>query len=134
MEVPKQPAVVLAVVIGPAAVLVVARRDGEPPWAFPGGSIEPGETPQEAAVREVLEEVGIRIVPRDVIGERVHPRTGVRLVYVSAELAEGLPRFGPVGVTDRETLAAARWLPPAQLGMLMPDLFEQVKAYLHNSI
>ena len=32
---------------------------------FPGGGIEPGETPLAAAVREVEEEVGIRIRPED---------------------------------------------------------------------
>ncbi|MFL5783205.1 MAG: NUDIX hydrolase [Bacteriovoracaceae bacterium] len=32
---------------------------------FPGGGIEPGETPLEAAVREVQEEVGIAINPDD---------------------------------------------------------------------
>lgn len=32
---------------------------------FPGGGIEAGETPLEACVREVKEEVGIRIYPED---------------------------------------------------------------------
>ena len=29
-------------------------------WCFPGGGIKPGETPEEAAVREVREETGVR--------------------------------------------------------------------------
>lgn len=29
-------------------------------WAFPGGKIDRGETPQEAAVRELFEETGVR--------------------------------------------------------------------------
>jgi 8-oxo-dGTP diphosphatase len=32
-------------------------------WYFPGGHVEPGETPQEAAVREVYEETKIRVIP-----------------------------------------------------------------------
>lgn len=32
-------------------------------WEFPGGKIEPGETPQQAAVRECLEETGVRVAP-----------------------------------------------------------------------
>jgi len=53
-----------------SAALVIETRDGralivkahyKPYWTFPGGSIDHGETPLEAAIREVAEEVGIRL-------------------------------------------------------------------------
>jgi len=52
-----------AVVFHDNAVLLVKRKN--PPcaneWAIPGGHIHPGETLQQAAEREILEETGIKI-------------------------------------------------------------------------
>jgi 8-oxo-dGTP pyrophosphatase MutT (NUDIX family) len=47
-------------------------------WLQPGGHIEPGETPEDAALREVLEETGLALI---------HPSTGPRLVHVDVHAA-----------------------------------------------
>ena len=43
-------------------VLLIARRNaaGRPQWTLPKGRVEDGETPEEAAVREVGEETGVQ--------------------------------------------------------------------------
>ena len=41
--------------------LLERRRGSETYWVVPGGGIEAGETPEEAAVREVLEELGLTV-------------------------------------------------------------------------
>ncbi len=38
-------------------------------WALPGGRIDAGETPRQAALRELDEECGLRLAPASVIGE-----------------------------------------------------------------
>lgn len=37
-------------------------------WALPGGSLEPGESPEDAALRELFEEIGMTCAPSDVLG------------------------------------------------------------------
>ncbi len=43
-------------------VLITRRPEGKPMaglWEFPGGKVEPGETPERAALRELWEELGV---------------------------------------------------------------------------
>ncbi|HET6866325.1 MAG TPA: CoA pyrophosphatase [Solirubrobacteraceae bacterium] len=44
----------------------MSRHAGQ--WALPGGRVEPGETPLEAGLRELDEELGIRLGPETVLG------------------------------------------------------------------
>ena len=41
-------------------ILLIQRRD-VPVWVLPGGGIDPSETPEQAIVREILEETGFRV-------------------------------------------------------------------------
>lgn len=58
--------VVAAVVERDDQILVCQRKKGawhELKWEFPGGKVEPGETPGQALVRELAEELGIEATP-----------------------------------------------------------------------
>jgi len=51
---------------GDKLVVVFAGDKGY--WTFPGGSIEPGETYQEAVIREVKEESNMKVLHQELIG------------------------------------------------------------------
>jgi 8-oxo-dGTP diphosphatase len=118
--------VALAVFAGPRGVLVVRRRDRVPPWAFPGGKIEPDETPAEAAVREVAEETGLQVRPGGEIGRRTHPATGRTIIYLACSPAGDTD---PAAAAPRE-VAEVQWVGLDELDQLMPDLYQPAREHL----
>ena len=131
--VPEPQPVVAAIVTSALGVLVGRRNDGKPPWTFIAGEIEPGESPADAAVREVKEEAGLLVKAGRIIGRRVHPKTGRTMIYMSAR-ASGSP--AGIFVGDEEELAEVRWASLAEAEVLMQPygMFEPVRAFLARTL
>ena len=63
-------------------------------WEFVGGKVEPGETKEQALIRECVEELAVTLSVGDVFMDVVHeyPDITVHLTLFSAAIAEGIPK------------------------------------------
>jgi 8-oxo-dGTP diphosphatase len=78
-------------------ILAARRKRGthlEGHWEFPGGKIEPDESPEDGLVRELEEEIGVRARPRGILEVVFHryPEKSVLLLFYRCDLLEGEPR------------------------------------------
>ncbi len=114
----------MTAVVGAAIIRdgrVLAARRTRPPeaagrWEFPGGKVEPGETPDAALVREISEELGCRIAVRSWLPGSVPIGEQLALTVALAEVVAGEPVPGEHD--------AVTWLGPEELGdvdWLEPD-------------
>jgi ADP-ribose pyrophosphatase YjhB (NUDIX family) len=105
------------IVLDQASRLLLIRRGQEPSlgrWSVPGGRCLPGETHEQACVREVHEETGLVVAVREAVGriERDGPGGVVYdIVDFRCELRGGRLRAGD-DATD------ARWVTRAELAEL----------------
>lgn len=108
-------------VVDDAGAVLLARRgptmDLAGHWEFPGGKVEAGETPAQTLVRELDEELGIRVAAGIPLGESFidRPAGRIRLLGWTARLLDGVPEarehdavaWCRPGAVDRVTLAPA---------------------------
>ncbi len=107
--------------------LLLIRRGHEPGaglWSLPGGRIEPGETDQQAVAREVLEETGLLVECRQLLGAAELPGPGGSVIDVSDYMA--VVTGGELAAAD--DAADARWVTAA--GMASLPLTDGLAGYL----
>lgn len=124
----KKPDVSAAIIVDRGRVLMVRRRvkEGELSWQFPAGGVEFGETAEQAAVRETLEETGLTVKAVRYLGDRVHPKSGKFMAYTACELVDGEAR-----VADDDELDAIAWVALDEIPEYVPyGLFGPVQEYL----
>lgn len=106
-----------ALVDADGRVLVQRRPVGTPMaglWEFPGGKVEPGETPEAALIRELAEELGINVetaclAPAAFASEALCGRHLLLLLYVCRKWQ---------GTPEARHAEAVQWLRPVALHRL----------------
>lgn len=127
---PGHSAMAAAVVTSKQGVLVGRRREGNRRWTLPLGIIGPAESPEEVAVREVMEGTGLSVRVTGIIGSRLHPQTGRLIIYVAASPADE----SECGVGDTAGLADVRWIGETEAGELIGDMAETARQYLRTTL
>ncbi len=92
------PKVAAATVVEREGKVLMVRRAMEPGlglWSLPGGYVDRGEKVEGAAEREVLEETGLEVQVKDVVGVFSDPGHPVILVIYDSEILNGNPTPGP---------------------------------------
>jgi 8-oxo-dGTP diphosphatase len=115
-------------------VLLAKRPPGRPLaglWEFPGGKVDPGEDPETALIRELMEELGIEIARADLV-----PLTFASHAYPEFHLL--MPLYlckrweGDIAAQENQELL---WVKPDELRLFdMPPADEPLKASLPNLI
>ena len=106
-----------AIITDSAGRLLLIKRGHEPGmglWSIPGGRIEPGESPEQAVVREVQEETGLSVVCGPLVGSVERPGLAGDVVDIqdyAATVTGGV-------LTAGDDAADARWVSPAGLAGL----------------
>jgi mutator protein MutT len=126
--------VVVGVIVGGAGVLVTRRPKSASfggCWEFPGGKVEAGETATDALHRELLEELGVKVVVEAPLIELSHdyPTKRIRLRAFVCRVLEGEPR--PLAATELQWVGIGELMglrfPPAN-GPLLTEVERHLRA------
>jgi 8-oxo-dGTP diphosphatase len=104
--------VAAAVIEREGKILIGRRKKGSHlanRWEFPGGKLEPGETPEEALRRELREELSVEATVGDFVcaSRHIYPEKAVELIVYRASIP-----LGDIDSTDHEEI---RWVPREEL-------------------
>lgn len=126
--------VVAAIIVHDGKIFATQRGYGEfeGGWEFPGGKVEPGETPQEALAREVLEELDTEIEVGELLDtvEYDYPKFHLSMDCFLCAVKSGhlvLKEHEAARWLTRETLESVDWLPADQslIGKLRERAFPE---------
>ena len=114
---------------GTLEILLITARQHPDSWIFPVGTVDPGETPEQAAARECAEESGYTVETGSLLIEMTVPKEADQtaasgtadsqhFTFFAAQLTGELSTYE----TDRQR----RWIPLRQLLACIAPVFARV--------
>lgn len=124
---------VCAYVPSPYGILMLKRAgegefasDGHGTWSFPGGWMELGETPEEVAIRETLEETGVQVTARNRRGYVCCPsyngKFQIVTLIIECRYLEGNPQ-----IMEPDKASKVLWIPLEEFNAI--PLFSPIIAW-----
>lgn len=109
--------------------LLHRNKKGVTQWELPGGKVEPSERNEEAAIRELREELGIVVRIEKEIGSTDFESNGSQYNYTwfLASIQEGTPSICEPDTFDAFSYFALENLQEIELSSNMQQLFGQLK-------
>jgi 8-oxo-dGTP pyrophosphatase MutT (NUDIX family) len=115
--------------------VLLAKHQDYDQWALPGGSIDPGETPADAAVREMWEETGLLVEPVRIVG--VYGGAAYCVTYPNGDQIASVDTvfecriIGGHLAADQEEISELRYFTPVELANLaLPPWMDAVLPHL----
>jgi len=100
-----------------AGRVLVARRPVGPPqggqWEFPGGKVEPDESPEACLQREICEELGVEIIVGAFFAESLYPYANGAIRLLAYRVHRAAPGELRLHVHDE-----LRWVTAAELAAI----------------
>lgn len=121
------------IVVHNNAVLVVMPWLSNGKWDLPGGGLKQGENPSEGAVRELHEELGLIIAPKDVTVLGIEPFKAGLVRYTAIYVSVTLSKPVQFNTLQKHEIVAVRWVTEADLTtlpMMSPRLAHNAQAVL----
>lgn len=134
---PNEGQVVVGIVtVGKKILLGEVREEnrvsfGNVRFIFPGGKVEAGETLEQAVIREIEEEVGIKVSDVKYLAARIHPLTHKPITYFVCDYKGELPKEPNPENADIARLVLVE---KENLIKAMPTIFPKVLEYFGVNI
>ena len=112
-----------------ALLLLHRNKNGLQQWELPGGKLEPGEKPQQAAIREIQEELGVSAAIKEHLGEAAFIEKERECLYAWYEATiEGAP-----SICEPQTFDSLQYLGVAEL-RARSDISANLKNLLESGV